>query len=157
MYENTVTVDFLSYIYELLYNSSCQLSETMLFIHVDIFGHLQPKKRNLAGQSRRTKWSIQLTQQKNLVSTKIKSASLPEQQVTLTQLLINIKCKIQSLRKTEKAREWRWLTKKARNKFNVNPHKAGKNLPYPKCYCSLNVDQETLDQHKSSNLFDKNL
>ena len=26
----------------------------------------------------------------------------------------------------------------------------------PKCYCSLNVDQETLDQHKSSNLVDKN-
>ena len=97
MYENTVTVGFLSYkpnVYELLYNSSCQLSETMLFIHVDIFGHLQPKKRNLAGQSRRTKWSIQLTQQKNLLSAQIKSASLSDQQVALTQLLINIKCKI---------------------------------------------------------------
>ena len=29
------------------------------------------------------------------------------------------------------------------------------NLLNPKCYCSLN-DQETTDQHKSSNLFDTN-
>ena len=29
------------------------------------------------------------------------------------------------------------------------------NLLDPKCYCSLN-DQETTDQHKSSNLFDTN-
>ena len=34
--------------------------------------------------------------------------------------------------------------------------KAGENHLDPKCYCSLNVDQEILDQHKSSNSFDKN-
>ena len=37
MYENTVTVDVLSYkpnIYEFLYNLSCQVSETMLFTDV---------------------------------------------------------------------------------------------------------------------------
>ena len=45
---------------------------------------------------------------------------------------------------------------KARNKFNVNHYNAGKNLLDPKCYCNLNVDQETLDQHESSNLIDKN-
>ena len=72
----------------------------------------------------------------------IKSASLPEQQVALTQLLTSIKCKIRSLRKAEKARKRRWLIKRARNEFHVNPYKAGKN-------------QETLDQHKSSNLVDK--
>ena len=81
---------------------------------------------------------------------------MPEQQVALTQLLINIKCKIRSLCKAEKFQKQRWLSKKAKNKFNVNPYKAGKNLLDPKCYCSLNVDQETLDQHKSSNSFDKN-
>ena len=86
----------------------------------------------------------------------IKSASLPEQQAALTQLLISIKCKIRSLRKAEKARKRRWLIKRAKNEFHVNPYKAGKNLLDPKCYCSLNVDQETLDQHKSSNLVDKN-
>ena len=86
----------------------------------------------------------------------IKSASLPEQQVAVTQLLTSIKCKIQSLCKAEKARKRRWLIKRPKNEFHVNPYKAGKNLLDPKCYCSLNVDQETLDQHKSSNLFDKN-
>ena len=37
MYENTVTVGFLSYkpnVYEFLYNLSCQLSDTMLFTDV---------------------------------------------------------------------------------------------------------------------------
>ena len=104
------------------------LEESIYTEAANIFGHLQPKKRNLAGQSRRTKLSIQLIQQKNLLSAQIKSASLPEQQVALTQLLINIKCKIRSLRKAEKAQKRRWLTKKARNKFNVNPYKAGKTL-----------------------------
>ena len=57
--------------------------------------------------------------------------------------------------KAEKARKHRWLIKRAKNESNVNPYKAGKNLD-PKCYGSLNVDQETLDQHKCSNLVDKN-
>ena len=86
----------------------------------------------------------------------IKSASLSEQNAALTQLLINVKCKIRSLRKAEKTRKRRWLIKRTKNEFNVNPYKAGKNLLDPKCYCSLKVDQEVLDQHKSSNLFDSN-
>ena len=49
-----------------------------------------------------------------------------------------------------------WLIKKPKNKFKVNPYKAGKTLLDPICYCSLKVDQETLDQHKSFNIFDKN-
>ena len=46
--------------------------------------------------------------------------------------------------------------KKAKTEFEVNPYKAGKNLLDPNCYCSLKVDQGTLDQHKSFNLSDKN-
>ena len=113
-------------------------------------------QRNLAGQSRRTKFSIELIQQKNLLLAQIKSASLPEQNAALTQLLINVKCKIRSLRKAEKTRKLRWLIKWAKNEFNANPYKAGKNLLDPKCYCNLKVHQEVLDQHKSSNLFDNN-
>ena len=127
------------------------LQESIYTKAANIFGHLQPKRRNLAGQSRRTKLSIQLIQQKKLLLAQIKSVFLPEQQVALTQLLISIKCKIRSLRKAEKSRKWRWLIKRAKNKLNVNSHKAGKNLLDAKCYRSLNVDQETLDQHKSSN------
>ena len=74
----------------------------------------------------------------------------------LTRLLINVRSKIRSLRKTEKTRKRRSLVKRAKNEFNVNPYKAGKNLFGPKCYCSLKVDQETLDQQKSSNLIDNN-
>ena len=55
-----------------------------------IFGHLQQKTRRLNGQSRRTKLSIQLIHQKNLLLAQIKSSSLPDQQAALTHLLINV-------------------------------------------------------------------
>ena len=86
----------------------------------------------------------------------INSVSLPDQKTALTQLLINVKSKNWSLRKAEKTRKRRWFIKRAKNKFNANPYKARENLLDPKCYCSLKVDQETLDQHKSSNLIDNN-
>ena len=121
------------------------LQESIYTEAANIFGHLQPKKRNLAGQSQQTKLSIQLIQQKNLLLAQIKSASLPEQQAALTQLLISIKCKIQSLHEAEKTRKHRWLIKRVENESSLNPYKVGKNLLHPKCYCSLNVDQETLE------------
>ena len=62
----------------------------------NIFGHLQPKERNLAGQSRRTKLPIELIQQTNLLLAQLNSAFLPEQKVALTQLLINVRSKIRS-------------------------------------------------------------
>ena len=49
-----------------------------------------------------------------------------------------------------------WLVKSAKIEFSLNPYKSGKNLLDPKCYCSLKVDQGTLDQHESSNLIDNN-
>ena len=125
----------------------------MLQIFLGIFNQ---KKRNLAGQSLQTKLSIELIQQKNLLLAQISSATLPEQKAALTQLLINIRSQIWSLCKTEKTRKRHWLVKRANNEFNTNPYKAGKNLLDPKCYCSLKVGQETLDQHKSSNLIDNN-
>ena len=121
-----------------------------------IFGHLQPKKWNLAGQSQGTKLSIEFIQQKNLLLAQINSVALPAQKAALTQLLINVRSKIWSLRKAEKTCKRRWLIKRAKNEFNVNPYKAGKNLLDPKCYCSLKVEQKTRGQHKSSNLIDNN-
>ena len=132
------------------------LQETIYTESASIFGHLQHKTRQLAWQSRKTKLSIQLIHQKNLLLAQIKSSSLPEQQATLTHLPLNVKCRIRSLRKAEKTPKHRWFMKKTTNEFKVNPYKAGKNLLDPKCYCSLKVDQKTLDQHKSFNLFDKN-
>ena len=132
------------------------LQESIYNDAANIFGLLQPKKTNLAGQSWRTKFSIELIQQKNLLLAHSNSASLPEQKSALTQLLLNIRSKIPSLRKAEKTRICCSLVKRAKNQFNANPYKAGKNLLDPKCYCSLKVDQETLDQHKFSNLIDNN-
>ena len=68
----------------------------------------------------------------------------------------NVRSKIRSLRKAGKTRKGQWLIKRAKNEFKVSPFKAGKNLLHPKRYCSLKVDQETLDQHKSSNLIENN-
>ena len=132
------------------------LQETIYTEAASIFGHLRQKTRCLAGQSRRTKLPIQLIHQKNLLLAQIKSSSLPDQQTALTHLLIDVKCRIWSLRKGEKTRKRHWLIKKAKNEFKVNPYKVGKSLLDPKCYCSLKVDQETIDQHKSFNLLDKN-
>ena len=70
------------------------LQESIYTEAANIFGHLQPKNRNLVGQSQQTKLSIQLIQQRNMLLAQIKSASLPEQHAALTQLLISIKCKI---------------------------------------------------------------
>ena len=106
LYMCATLADTLSLLQESIYNDAA-----------NIFGHLQPKKRNLAGQSRRTKFAIELIQQKNLLFAQIKSASLPEQNAALTQLLINVKCKIRSLRKAEKTRKRRWLIKRAKNEF----------------------------------------
>ena len=51
------------------------LQESIYNDAANIFGHLQPKKRNLAGQSRRTKLSIELIQQNNLLLAQINSAN----------------------------------------------------------------------------------
>ena len=125
------------------------------------FGHSQPPKRNLAGQSRRTKLSIQLIKEKlikekNLLTAQINSIFLPDQRIALEQLLTDVKNKIRSLRKTEKSRRRGWLVKKARNDFKANPYNAGKTLLDPKRYVNLKVGQADLDQHKSSSIIDIN-
>ena len=123
----------------------------------NIFGHYHPRKRNLAGQSRRTKLSIQLIKEKNLRTAQIKAIFLPDQQTALEQLLLtNVKYKIRSLPKSEKSCKQRWLVKKAKNDVKSNPYNAGKTLLDPKCYVNLKVKQEDLDQHKSSSLIDMN-
>ena len=68
------------------------LQESIYNDAANIFGHLQPKKRNLAGQSRRTKLSINLSNKRTCF--RLNSAALPEQKAGLTQLLINVWSKI---------------------------------------------------------------
>ena len=59
------------------------LQNTIYNEAANIFGHSHPPKRNLSGQSRRTKVSIQLTKEKNLLTAKINSTFLPDQQIAL--------------------------------------------------------------------------
>ena len=92
------------------------LLETIYTEAASILGHLQQRTRYFAGQSRRTKLSIELIQQKNQLLAQIKSSALPDQQAALTHLLTNVKCRIRSLRKGEKTRKRRWLMKKAKSK-----------------------------------------
>ena len=132
------------------------LQNTIYNEAANIFGHSHPPKRNLAGQSRRTKLSIQLIKEKNSLTVQINSTFLPDQQIALKKLLTNVKNKIRSLHKSEKSCRWHWLVQKARNEFKANPYNAGKALLDPKCYVNLKVEQADLDQHKSSSLIDIN-
>ena len=61
------------------------LQNTIYNEAANIFGHSQPTKRNLAGQSRRTKLSIQLIKEKNLLTAQISTIFLPDQQTALEQ------------------------------------------------------------------------
>ena len=132
------------------------LQNTIYNEAANIFGHSQPPKRNLAGQSRRAKLSIQHITEKNLLMAQINYIFLPDQRIALQQLLTDVKNKIHFLRKPEKSRRQHWLVKKARNDFKANPYNAGKTLLDPKCYVNLKVEQADLDQHKSSSLIDIN-
>ena len=84
-----------------------------------LFGH--SPNHNLPGQSGRTKLSINLIKEKNLLLATIKSSSLPEQKIALDHLLLHVRSKVRSLRKVEKYRKGIWLLKKARNDFKRNP------------------------------------
>ena len=110
------------------------LQNTIYNEAANIFGHSQSPKRNLAGQSRRTKLSIQLIKEKNLLTAQTNSIFLPDQWIALEQLLTDVKNKIRSLRKSEKSRRWRWLVKNARNDCKANLYNAGKTLLDPTCY-----------------------
>ena len=93
------------------------LQNTIYNEAANIFGHSQPHKRNLAGQSRRTKLPIQPIKEKNLLTAQIKTTFLQDQRAALEQLLADVKYKIRSLCKSEKIRKRRRLVKKAKNYF----------------------------------------
>ena len=91
-----------------------------------------------------------------MLTAQINTIFLPDQWIALEELLTDVKNKICSLQKSKKSRRQRWLVKKARNDFKANPYNAGKTLLDPKRYVNLKVEEEDLDQHKSSSLIDIN-
>ena len=125
------------------------LENTIYSEAANLFGHISPFEKNLAGKSRRTKLSIGLVQEKNVLTAQISATSIPDQKLALSKLLQEVKAKLRHLRKSEKSRKKRWLMKKARLSFKNNPYKAGKELLQPKQHLSLKVDQSLLDKHKT--------
>ena len=69
----------------------------------NIFGHSQLAKRNLTRQSRRTKLTIQLIKEKNMLMAHINTIFLLDQQIVLERLLNDVKSNICSLCKSEKS------------------------------------------------------
>ena len=91
-----------------------------------------------------------------MLTAQINTIFLPDQWIALEQLLTNVKNKIRSIRKSNKSHRWRWLVKKARKDFKANLYNAGKTLLDGNGSVNLKVEQEDLDQHKSSSLININ-
>ena len=113
------------------------LSDTIYQQAALIFGHPPLETKNLSGHSRRTKHSIELIQQKALLSSQISATCIPEEQAGLTLLLSQVKGKIKSLRRSERSRKKRWKIKQTRSAFRNDPYKAGKDLLNPKCTSNM--------------------
>ena len=130
------------------FHNCCSLSDRVQLLS-------DTKTKNLSGHSRRTKYSIELIQQKTLLSSQISATCIPEEQAGLTLLLSQVKGKIKSLRRSERSRKKRWKVKQTRSAFRNDPYKAGKDLLNPKCTSTLHVDQASLDNHKAT-IMEKN-
>ena len=73
---------------------------------------------------------------------------------SLFNLLEVVRKRLRSLRKGEAKRKQRWKNKQAHKLFLKNPYIAGKNVLDPQCTAKLIVDEDSLDNHKSSTLLD---
>ena len=112
-----------------------------------------PKKR-LGGKNRRVNFSINLVIKKNLLLKELESVADPKKKVELLGLLESVRSSLRSLRKGEHKRKARWKRKQANNLLNKNPYLASKRVLDPRCYVKLSADKNTMDQHKSSAVFD---
>ena len=65
-----------------------------------------------------------------------------------------MRSRLRSLRKSEHERKARWKRKQANNLLHKNPYLASKRVLDPRCYVKLSADKNTMDQHKSSAVFD---
>ena len=115
---------------------------------------MPPPKKRLGGKNRRVNISINLVIKKNLLLKELESVGDPLKKVELLGLLESVRSRLRSLRKGEHKRKARWKRKQANNLFNKNPYLASKRVLDPRCYVKLSADKNTMDQHKSSAVFD---
>ena len=69
-------------------------------------------------------------------------------------LLQSVRSRLRSLRKGEHKQKDRFKRKQANNSLNKNPSLTSKRILDPRCYVKLSADKNTMDQHKSSAVFD---
>ena len=115
---------------------------------------MPPPKKRLGGKNRRVNISINLVIKKNLSLKELESVWDPKTKVELFGLLESLRSRLRSLRKGERKRKARWKRKQANNLFNKNPYLASKRVLDPRCYVELSAEKNTMDQHKSSAVFD---
>ena len=67
----------------------------------------------------------------------------------------NQECRVRpQIVKGEHKRKARWKRKQANSLLNKNSCLASKRVLDPRCYVKLSADKNTMDQHKSSTVFD---
>ena len=115
---------------------------------------MPPPKKRLGGKNRCVKISINLVIKENLLLKELESVTDPEKKVELLGLFESVRSRLRSLHEGEHKRKARWKRKQANNLFNKNPYLASKRVLDPRSYVKLSADKSTMDQHKSSTVFD---
>ena len=120
----------------------------------DLLGFVPLPKKRLGGKNRCVNISINLVIKKNLLLKELERVADPEKKVELLGLLESVRSRLRSLRKGEHKQKARWKKKQANNLVNKNPYLASKRVLDPRCYIKLSAGKNSMDQHKSSAVFD---
>ena len=119
-----------------------------------LFGLVPPPRKGLGGKNRRAHLSINLVVKKNNLINELETTLDHSNRLNLLGLLDSVKAQLRSMRKGERKRKFRWKKKQANLDFKKNPFLAGKKVLDPKIYVNLSVDKESMDEFKSSVVFD---
>ena len=120
----------------------------------DLFGFVPPPKTRLGGKNCYVNISINLVIKENLLLKDLESVGDALKKVELLGLLESVISCLRSLSNCENKQKARWKRKQANNLFNKNPYLASKRVLEPRCYVKFSADKKTMDQHKSSAVFD---
>ena len=91
---------------------------------------------------------------RNLLLRESESLEDPVKKRELLGLLESVRSCLRSLRKGEHKQKPRCKRKQSNSLFNKNSCLASKRALDPRCYVKLSADKNTMDQHKSSPVFD---
>ena len=101
-----------------------------------------------------TNISINMVTKKNLLPRELESEGDLLKKVEPFVPFESVRSLLRSLRKGEHKGKATWKTKQANSLFNKNPCLVSKRVSDPRCYVKLSADKKTMDQCKSSAVFD---